>query len=329
MLHYVVIYVTVLVNKSYSEEMPDGSSDINAAAQRYPALLYEMIRSYTTLARTLNLTRAVEELGITRQTLRRHITGLEEVRGQKLFDVQDRRYELTDAGKDALPTAYDVLARIETWSLGQSTEIDGLQYLAQTDQQGWRFYLKQQPLEKAWNSTSPLMSETIRAWAMSGGHVEHPAMEHIRPHLIVYRETPLGWTCIELGEMSSFVLWFGWAHSRSSIGRPIGELPGGGGFARLLMQPFEEVHSSNGIRLDHIHTLVPRGKDMPPQVATYQRLLLGGRLPDGSFAMLSVAEYTNEIDIPGVDDTMLEDLPQDVILPNDTISPKFMQMFET
>lgn len=308
--------------------MADGTAELNAAAQRYPALLYEMIRSYTTLARTLNLTRAVNELGITRQTLRRHISGLEEVRGAKLFFVQDRRYELTDEGKAALPTAYDVLARIETWSLGQTSEIGGLQYLAQSDEQGWRFYLKQQPLQRAWNSKSPLVSETIRAWSMSGGQIEHPAMDHIRPHLIVYRETPLGWTCIELGEFSSFVLWFGWAQARSSIGRPIGELPGGGGFARLLLQPFEEVRSSHGIRLDHIHTLVPRSKDSPPQVATYQRLLLGGQLPDGSFAMMSVAEYTNEIDIPGVDETFLEPIPDDVIIPDGSLSPKFMHMFE-
>lgn len=308
--------------------MPDGPPDINQSINRHPALLYEMIRSYTTLAKTLNLSRAVEELGITRQTLRRHITALEEVRGTALFSVQDRRYELTEAGEAALPTAHDVLARIETWSMGQTSQIDGLQYLAQSDEQGWRFYLKQQPVSRAWADPSPLIGETIRAWSISGGQIEHEAMDHIRPHLIVYRDTPIGWTCIELGELSSFVLWFGWAQARSSIGRPIGELPGGGAFARLLLQPFEEVRANHGVRLDHIHTLVPRSKETPPEVATYQRLLLGGSLPDGTFAMLSVAEYTNEIDIPGIDAASLAPSPPDVILPENTLSPKFLQISE-
>ncbi|MEP3512466.1 MAG: hypothetical protein ABJN38_11970, partial [Lentilitoribacter sp.] len=52
-------------------------SDLAAKAIRKPteshALLHEMIRSFTTLARTLNLSHAVKELGSTRQTLRRHI----------------------------------------------------------------------------------------------------------------------------------------------------------------------------------------------------------------------------------------------------------------
>ena len=107
--------------------MPDGQTDIETAVNRHPALLYEMIRSYTTLARTLNLSHAVDELGITRQTLRRHIAQLEQVRNESLFSVKDRRYELTPAGEAALPTAHDLLARIETWSMGQASQIDGLQ----------------------------------------------------------------------------------------------------------------------------------------------------------------------------------------------------------
>ena len=41
-------------------------------------LLFEMLRSFTTLARTLNLSHAVEELNSTRQTIRRHISQLED-----------------------------------------------------------------------------------------------------------------------------------------------------------------------------------------------------------------------------------------------------------
>jgi len=37
------------------------------------AILFELLRSFTTLARTLNLSHAVKELRSTRQTVRRHI----------------------------------------------------------------------------------------------------------------------------------------------------------------------------------------------------------------------------------------------------------------
>ncbi|MEO1399352.1 MAG: LysR family transcriptional regulator, partial [Pseudomonadota bacterium] len=68
-------------------------------------LLFEMLRSFTTLAKTLNLSHAVSELNSTRQTVRRHIALLEEMRGEVLFDVVNRRYELTEAGQAALPAA--------------------------------------------------------------------------------------------------------------------------------------------------------------------------------------------------------------------------------
>ena len=51
------------------------------------SILFELLRSFSTLARTLNLSKAVRELGSTRQTVRRHIYLLEEARGEKLFSV--------------------------------------------------------------------------------------------------------------------------------------------------------------------------------------------------------------------------------------------------
>ncbi len=60
--------------------------------------MFEMLRSFTTLASTLNLSRAVIALGSTRQTVRRHIQQLEELRGEQLFEVHDRQYVLTEAG---------------------------------------------------------------------------------------------------------------------------------------------------------------------------------------------------------------------------------------
>ena len=61
-----------------------------------PALLYEMMRSFVALARTLNLSQAVEALGSTRQTVRRHIAQLEQAMGLSLFEVEQRRLSYED-----------------------------------------------------------------------------------------------------------------------------------------------------------------------------------------------------------------------------------------
>ena len=58
-------------------------------------VLFEALRSFSTLASTLNLSRAVDALGTTRQTVRRHISLLEEARGEELFALIDRQYVLT------------------------------------------------------------------------------------------------------------------------------------------------------------------------------------------------------------------------------------------
>jgi len=56
----------------------DSPKPVDFDADRIPPLLYEMVRSFTVLADTLNLSQAVRLLGSTRQTVRRHIAQIEE-----------------------------------------------------------------------------------------------------------------------------------------------------------------------------------------------------------------------------------------------------------
>ncbi|MEM8691811.1 MAG: LysR family transcriptional regulator [Pseudomonadota bacterium] len=273
-------------------------------AQQHHPLLFEMIRSFTTLARHLNLSHAVAELNSTRQTVRRHIAQLEEARGEALFVVKDRRYELTEAGLSALPDALDMQARASAWLRGQTGANNNMQYL--TAQEGeWDFFQQQQPVGQIWEYDDPLMRETFRAWAMSAGQIEHPAFTHVRPYLIVYRHTAAGWICVEFGEESFYVQWFGLAMARSSIGRPLGRMPGGEDFARMLDQPFHDVEASQSARLDHIFTQVPRMESVGLEPIAYRRLMLGGRFPDNSLAVLSLVTPTVEIDVPDLDPARL------------------------
>ena len=195
----------------------DSNNTIHKPVE-YHALLHEMLRSFTTLARTLNLSHAVKELGSTRQTLRRHITQLEEARGEQLFDVEDRQYRLTEDGENALPEALDILARGNSWLNATVRHNSGLQHLQASLPSGWSLDQQQRPLSDIWQYGSLIMRETMRAWVMSCGNIEDDAIAHVRPYLIVYRLSGDRWICVEFGEKSFYVKWFGWAKARSSIG---------------------------------------------------------------------------------------------------------------
>ena len=55
-----------------------------------------MLRAFDSLARTLNLSETAECLGVTRQTVRRHLSDLESHRGGALFTLNKQSYALTD-----------------------------------------------------------------------------------------------------------------------------------------------------------------------------------------------------------------------------------------
>ncbi|MEM8538578.1 MAG: LysR family transcriptional regulator [Pseudomonadota bacterium] len=275
-------------------------------AQPPPPLLFEMIRSFVALADELNLSRVVGALGSTRQTVRRHISTLEEAMGTPLFDIQDRQYRLTEAGHKALPDARDILARGATWLRGQSGRDGHLQHLT-ASVPPWEFHQQQQPMGQIWSDPCILGRETFRAWVMSSGQIEHPSFAHVRPYLIIYRKSVAGWICVEFGESSVYVNWFGRDFARSSIGRSLRQLPAGEEFSHLLDQAFEEIQATQTARLDHVVTNMPRA-DRPGAMVGYQRLILNGFFPDGSSAVMSLVFPAANLNITGVESEKYDDL---------------------
>jgi DNA-binding transcriptional ArsR family regulator len=288
-------------------------------------LLHEMLRSFTTLASTLNLTHAVRELGITRQTLRRHITLLEEAKGVNLFVVRDRQYRLTDEGIRALPEALEILARGRSWLMGHVSHYNGMQRVHAVLPKDRSFWLQQQPMGELWASERSLLRECFRAWALAGGELENETMRHVRPFFMVYRNSPNGWICVEIGDESSFVSWFGWATARSSIGRALYGLPGGDQIAHLMVEPFEDASNHQNTRLDHIHTQMRREENGPYIPLNYRRLLLAGRFPDGSFALISVLDRCYDIEIGNLGDDAIHAMPEDLVMPAHPVQPLFEQ----
>lgn len=308
----------------------DDSDAVDAKKQTDSVgLLHEMLRSFSTLARTLNLSHAVKELGSTRQTLRRHITLLEEAKGVELFTLKDRQYHLTEAGRSALPEAEDILARGRAWLRGQTGSHGGLQCL-NSQSPDWNFYQQQQPLGPIWSESSPLvLRETFRAWTMSGGQIEHPCLSHVRPYLIIYRHTDAGWICVEFGLKSFYVLWFGLDFARSSIGRPISRMPAGEEFGRLLDQSFHEVEATQSVRLDHVYTQMPVQDGEGTAPMAYYRLMMGARFPDGSPSVLSLIVPTRDVNITALDASYLEEITHSVTIDFDPSNAKFEIFAET
>ncbi len=117
---------------------------------------------------------------------------------------------------------------------------------------------------------------------------------------------------MEFGEESFYVKWFGLTKARSSIGRSIGKMPGGEDFASLIEQPYTEVLHTRSVRLDHISTVVPREEDGELIPISYKRLMMAGRFPDGSFALIAVVQPDRNVNISGIENIDLDDFPQEV-----------------
>lgn len=283
--------------------------------QSRPAVLYEMMRSYATLARTLNLSESVEKLGVTRQTIRRHINALEEIKGKPLFEIRNRSYRLTTEGRESLAEAERILQESEAWLTGQYVRIkdsaSGLEHAVYEDDRGHDFHAQQHPLSRLWNDAPPLLRAGFSAWANARFMVEAEAMEPIRPYLLLYRQYDKDWICVGIGEKSSYATWYDWARVKSAIGRHVADSPTQAEIKKFVAAAYTEIIREGGARLDHIYAQTPRDKGMPPDPVSYQRLLMGCAFPDGSPVLASLVARTYRIDIPGLEPEKIKRMPAD------------------
>jgi hypothetical protein len=279
-----------------------------------PALLFEMMRSFVTLANTLNLTHTVKKLDSTRQTVRRHIAALEHLKGGSLFDVSERRYSLTALGERILPEATELLITSESWVTGHYQLVNGLPHLSYEQEDGWFLYQQQHPLHRAISSKGGLLHRAIKAWANSGGNLGHEDMREIRPVCNVFRRKQEDLIFTEVGAESSFVSWFGPDKADSCIGLSVTQMPGGDSFWYLANAAYWEIEKTHSLRLDHIYTIMPYGADQRLTHACYERLMLGASDPDGSPAIISLVRRTHDIEIFGLGQETFKNMPDELLM---------------
>lgn len=284
------------------------------AQQEAPALFFEMLRSFTALAETLNLSEAVRRTGVTRQTLRRHIAALEEMRGEVLFHLDDRRYTLAEGGRRALTGASEILSLGDAWAASLTGHINGLVHLSKANDVGVDYHLQQYGLGRIWETGAPLLQVAFKLWSQSMARIEDPSFQAIRPYLVIFRKVGESWVCVEVGQQSSYASWYGIEWAQSTVGLVTDSLPAGSGFARLLTLPFDEVRISESARYDHIFTEMIRekGGDLIP--LAFQRLLLSVQFPNGSRGIASVVERTRNITIDGVSQDIIDRMQPELIM---------------
>ncbi|MEM7425986.1 MAG: LysR family transcriptional regulator [Pseudomonadota bacterium] len=295
-----------------------GSSEF--APGNLPGVMFEMLRSFTTLASTLNLSHAVAILGSTRQTVRRHIQQLEEMRGEPLFEVHDRQYVLTEAGVRSVREAENILDRTLSWIAGHKDTVGGLARVIYEAEGARPFYAQQHPIMQVWVSGQPLIQEALRAWVRSEGQIEHEAMDLVSPYLIVYRKFRDDWLCVRIGEQSNYATWLGWRWARSAIGSPLHQDSMRSPSDQFVTEAYDSALQGGTVRFDHVATYVPKTDVGAPEPISYQRLLMGCKFPDSQPALVAAIARTRDILIEGIEPVKLPVTANDDLM-NIDLSP--------
>lgn len=287
-------------------------------SQQRHAVLYEMMRSFATLARTLNLSQTVDALGVTRQTIRRHIATLEEIKGAALFEVQNRSYSLTAEGEASLAEAERILEESEAWLSGHfvrlRTSPNKLEHAVYVDDRGHDFHAQQHPLSRLWHDAPPLLRQGFQAWASASFKIEAEEMAAIHPYLLLYRQHDDDWICVSIGEKSAYATWFDWIRVKSAIGRHISDSPTHKEIKKFVASAFSDTLTKGGARLDHIFAIAPKefsGRDHP---VSYQRLLMACIFPDGSPVLASLAARTHTVEIPNLEREKVLRMPAHLLM---------------
>lgn len=281
-----------------------------------PPMLAEMMRSFVVLARTENLTSAVSELGITRQTVRRHITQLEELLGCNLLVSGPKGYRLTEEGNRHLTNACWTLSQMEDWVAGAVDVVGYLQQVSLQLESGGYFCCRQHKLIDVWRLGTASIQVGFRAWYESQGNVEHPLVEEIRPKMVFFRKQQGKWLYIHVGDESTMTNWLGLVWARSEVGSFLEEGIMASDIDRFVTQAYDQTLARGTARYDHIATTLARTKDGPLEPANYQRLIMACRLPDGSPVLGVLIVITDNIEIVKPTDFELMPMADDVIRPD-------------
>lgn len=265
---------------------------------KLPSVMFEMLRSFATVSETLNISKAVAELGFTRQTIRRHLDDLEELLGFKLFKVTNRQYSITEEGKECLKGVQELLEELDDWVVQKHVGRNELARIAHIDEaSGFFYFCEQQKLLDVWDHSMPLMQAGLAAWSQSEGRIEHEAFDKIKPYLILNRKNRSDWICTFVGETSSYATWLGITWAKSAIGQAIEDDPSMSSDRRFIIKSYDTVFEQGIPKYDHIYGQYAREEHGEMLPVSFQRLVLPLKLPNNDSVLGVLVGRTNNINI--------------------------------
>ena len=279
----------------------------NPSAQRLPNIMHEMLQSFVVLARFLNLSHAVDHLGSTRQTVRRHVEMLQSLRGEKLFAFVDRQYVLTEEGALALVEAERILQLDDAWMRKEVRVVNGLTAVQYYTDSANPYFSQQHPIDTIWKTGTPLLQKGLLCWVESRAQLEAPEFDPVREYLLAYRRHHHDWLCVNIGEKSSYATWLGWSWAKSAVGRPLSDDPMASAADQYVSAAYDSILLSGGVRVDHVYTKISRKHGDVPEPISYQRLILRCMFPNGDYALVTLVDRTTSVQIAGVN---LDDFPE-------------------
>lgn len=278
---------------------------MSSTKTKIPSLLYDMLRSFSAVAKTLNVSQAVKELNFSRQTTARHISDLEEILGYSLFNITNRKYTLTQKGEDFLLHVELLLEQTRFLLEETSAHNHSLPAVREQITEDQWFFAQRHPFTKIWSLGPPLLKKSVEAWINSELYLQNESFDIVRPYLVVYRKRKKEWICVEIGEKSSYASWLGHDWAKSAIGLSFDEDPIKSQADKFMLKAHENVSRTGNIWYEHITTKYSRSQSTNPQPINYQKAIFPILFPDDSEGIAVMVVRTNNI-ISGAPEKLLK-----------------------
>jgi hypothetical protein len=274
-----------------------------------PSATFDAINSFIVLAKTLNLSETVRVLGVTRQTVRRHINLLECIRNTVLFEKEGGAYRLTREGQAEYRSVSSIQTLTSRWAAGMTQTDPMLESCKYRSEAGGYYISQQYPVVEMLRSGPEMLKRVFQAWASSCGEIEATGFKRVKQDVLVYREQFDSWLCVHVGEKSALATWLGAVWAKSVIGALLDDDPVNNPSDRFVKQAYREVMDTGNCRGDQAAVRLSRGPDSTMEAVNYHRLLLPCRFPDGSPALTVCTFRTNQIDLGFLSDGDIEPMP--------------------
>lgn len=279
-----------------------------------PSATFDALKSLIVLAETRNLSETVRLLGLTRQTIRRHIKLLEELRGRRMFSLEAGAYRLTTDGRAEYQAARRIFDGVCSWAQGLGSVNPFIDLRRFEDSHGRYYYSQQHGLRSLMLDGLESQKQVFRAWTECRGEIDTAAFEQVKPMLLLYREQFESWLCVHVGERSAMATWLGPIWAKSVIGSVLEQDPVANPSDEFVARAYQEVMQTGSCRYDHAAIRLPRATDGELEAINYRRLLLPCSFPDGSPALAVCSVFTNNIDIGLLEGCMHKQMAEHLVM---------------